>query len=173
MANKTEREKQNDASGSVNNQAAIAPRETLQMTELVTTSDVVPESFADIVQKHDLVTEQFAKLTKGKYIKGIFEGTADGELAARPNGEIPAVKWHMIRVNDQTVLRLLGAYSLTVQLANVKPGDQVIIGRGEDRRIGDVMVTDYIVYKPRTATALPSAPKDTSAKSAVVEAVKS
>lgn len=114
------------------------------------TDAAVPEELAALMEAENLEAQRHVKMRIGDMVRGIYQGSAEGELSARGNGEVPVVKWHYIQTAPGVTIRMLGAYNLNQQLERAEIGDKVVIGRGEDYDLPNgFRCSDYFVLLPR------------------------
>jgi len=155
MATKTENEKKGTTAvaptnGNAGLPAGVAVTRTdlqIPMREIITSDGFLgPESLAHFLSE-GYETQKHVRLTEGTYIKGIYAGMEDGELAARASGEVPQVKWVYVKVSENETVRLLGAYNMISQLKRCPEGAPVVIARGANYELPNrLQCTEYFVY---------------------------
>src|SRR3954470_9013996 len=156
MATKTENEKKGGAQAPANGAAITVRTDTAMKFTPITDADIIiPDTLAGFLAE-GFTVQRHCKMVPGTYVRGIFEGMEDGELARitidPKTGEVlrPKIKWVYLRIGEAQTIRLLGAYKMVSDLERIPEGTEVIIARGVDYEAGQYgNVADYFVM-PRT-----------------------
>lgn len=141
---------------------------SMSFQEVSNADFVIPQTFESLVAE-GFETQRHVKLGEGKFIRGLYAGMEDGELAARTAQDgtiqVPKVKWVFVKTDETVTVRMLGAYNMITQLERVPIGSELVIGRGSDYQLPNgFRCTDYFVlHKP---------PNTKGAAAAVIETQK-